>query len=436
MRNTITYISLSGIILLQFVPTKHLLAQAYLGQFNEKNLQEILYSEQKIGTTEKKVTFPLKELVKEETSLVFSASAKNTPTEIENTEFCPTQSKNLAPCSLLKTLPEKTTVKKKTRLFIDQDKLTFFLEKIASEFEKPALEPILYFDESSNQLSLKRAGAEGFFLNKEETLNQIISSLKNNPKKNDFSLITTTVKPKILTNNLDSLGIKEKIATGQSNFAGSTQNRIHNIKISSEKFNGAVIPPQSEFSFIEILGPVDKTTGYKEELVIKNNETIPEFGGGVCQTSTTLFRSVLNAGFEITERKNHAYPVQYYAPQGTDATVYIPHPDLRFINNTNHYALLQTKIEGNLLIFDIYGTNDGRQVKINGPIVVEKNVETKTMRTTLTQTVTNSNGEIIVNKTFNSFYDNPQKYKKEQPLNKKPEEWSKKEWEKYKKEHN
>jgi len=434
MRNIITQTSLSGLFLFCLLPIEITQAHEYLGQFGEKKLQEILYLERSVSVNEKKIPFPLKELVDMETTLFFLNYPPTLSAEIENIEFCPESSLALNSCQLLKTLPEKINVKKKTKLTINKEKANLFLEKIAPDFEKKAVEPTFNFDETSSKLNIKKSGGDGFYLDKEKSLERIFSSLKSNLGQSNITLATTVINPKTSVKNLDSLGIKEKIATGQSNFAGSTQNRIHNIKISTERFNGTIVPPGSEFSFVEILGSVDEKSGYKEELVIKNNETIPEFGGGVCQTSTTLFRSILNAGFKITERKNHAYPVQYYAPQGTDATIYIPHPDLRFINNTSHHILLQPKIEGSLLIFDIYGTNDGRQIKIDGPIVTERKTEAKTMRTSLTQTVTNSSGEVIINQTFRSFYDNPEKYKKEEPLREKPSDWSKREWEKYKKE--
>jgi vancomycin resistance protein YoaR len=70
------------------------------------------------------------------------------------------------------------------------------------------------------------------------------------------------------------------------------------------------------------------------ELVIKKEGTVPEFGGGLCQVSSTAFRAAMNGGLPITQRRNHAYAVQYYAPQGTDATIYPGVVDLKFINDT------------------------------------------------------------------------------------------------------
>jgi vancomycin resistance protein YoaR len=154
----------------------------------------------------------------------------------------------------------------------------------------------------------------------------------------------------------------------------------------------------------------------------------------MCQVSTTCFRAALNSGLKITARTNHAYPVQYYAPQGLDATVYIPNPDLRFINDTPGYILIQTHIEGTQLTFDFYGTLDGRQTKIVGPFVTSRGAG-GAMKTTVAQEVYGADGNLIRKSEFKSSYDSPSKYPHpgEQKITEKPDNWSSKEWKEYKK---
>ena len=92
-----------------------------------------------------------------------------------------------------------------------------------------------------------------------------------------------------------------------------------------------------------------------------------ELGGGLCQVSTTLFRSAIMAGLPILERKPHSFPVKYYNPQGFDATIYPGVVDLKFKNDTPHHILIQSRVEGTKLIFDIYGPDNGRKVVLDGP---------------------------------------------------------------------
>ncbi len=79
----------------------------------------------------------------------------------------------------------------------------------------------------------------------------------------------------------------------------------------------------------------------------------------------------LNAGLPITERVAHRYVVSYYGP-GLDATIYGPHPDVRFINDTGNYLLLQGRVEGTNLILELYGQKDNRQVSISEPVITNR----------------------------------------------------------------
>lgn len=159
------------------------------------------------------------------------------------------------------------------------------------------------------------------------------------------------------------------VTVGESDFAGSPKNRRHNIQVGLNKFNGHLIPKGEVFSFNEILGPVDGAAGYLKELVIKGDKTEPDYGGGLCQISSTAYRGVWEYGFPIVDRKNHSYVVNYYAPVGTDATVYLPNPDMKFENNSSGALLIQTYSDGDNAYFIYYGTRDARQSEVYGPII-------------------------------------------------------------------
>lgn len=159
------------------------------------------------------------------------------------------------------------------------------------------------------------------------------------------------------------LKIQELVGLGVSNFSGSPANRIHNIKVGAGKLNGLLLAPGEEFKTIINLKPFTAGGGYLPELVIKGTETIPEYGGGLCQVGTTLFRAAIDAGLPITERRPHRYDVSYYKPTGTDATIYDPHPDVRFVNDTGNYILFQAYTIGYNLYIELWGVSDGRLVE-------------------------------------------------------------------------
>jgi vancomycin resistance protein YoaR len=172
--------------------------------------------------------------------------------------------------------------------------------------------------------------------------------------------------------SLISQGIKEVVTVGDSDFSNSPTNRIHNINTGLAKFNGHLIPKDAVFSFVDVLGPVDGSTGYRRELVIKGDRTVPDYGGGLCQVNSTAYRGVWEYGFPILERQNHSYIVNHYAPVGTDATVYLPAPDMKFKNDSPGALLIQTHTVGDTAYFIFYGTRDNRTSHVIGPYIWDR----------------------------------------------------------------
>ncbi len=188
----------------------------------------------------------------------------------------------------------------------------------------------------------------------------------------ELPIIETQPTVTVLDPGLQAAGIKEIVAIGESNFDNSPANRRHNIATGLAKFNGHLIPKVSVFSFVETLGPVDGSTGYLKELVIKGDQTVPDYGGGLCQVSSTAYRGVWEYGFPITQRRNHSYSVSHYFPQGTDATVYPPNVDIKFKNDSPGDLLMQTYAKGDLAFFIYYGTHDDRVSNVVGPYIWDR----------------------------------------------------------------
>jgi len=249
-------------------------------------------------------------------------------------------------------------------LGLNKEKVKRFLAEIAKEIDIEAKEA--KFQVSGNRVTKFQVPQDGISLDIEKTCQDLENKVIYRQDKN-VEIVISIIKPKTVLEDVNSLGIKELIGRGESDFSGSPANRRHNIKVGAAALNGLLIKPGEEFSLIRALGKVDASTGYLPELVIKGDRTVPEYGGGLCQIGTTAFRVALDAGLPITERQPHSYRVSYYEPAGMDATIYDPHPDLKFINDTGNYIVWQTKINGNRLIFEFWGTSDGRKVTITEP---------------------------------------------------------------------
>lgn len=160
------------------------------------------------------------------------------------------------------------------------------------------------------------------------------------------------------------------LSTGVSSYRqGNHPNRIKNIELSLGTFSGVIIEPGEEASFNRTTGWITPRKGYTKTKIISEGRVKEGVGGGVCQSSTTVYRAALNAGFPIIERRNHTLDVSYYHAYGygLDATVYTDaRSDLRFTNDFENPILINTytdpkNYEAHV---EIYGMTDHRKVEL------------------------------------------------------------------------
>ncbi len=257
-------------------------------------------------------------------------------------------------------------------LDFNEDRIKKFLDVVAKAVNVDAGNAKLRME--NGKVVVFNQSKVGKALKIDQTINEIKSALlaRITGVYNQVTLVVESKSPQITETEVSSLGINELIGTASTSFKGSPPNRVHNITIGANGLNGVLLKPGEEFSTLSHLGVIDASGGYLEELVIKENRTIPEFGGGLCQVSSTIFRTAIYAGMKITERSAHKYRVGYFEPPiGMDATIYDPAPDFKFVNNYKSHVLIQSRIEGTKLTFDIYGTKDGRKIDVSNPIAFD-----------------------------------------------------------------
>lgn len=230
------------------------------------------------------------------------------------------------------------------------------------------------FEFANNKVNAFEVEQDGYEPDITNVLTQIETLLKQQrfePKtKVNIKIPKKILKAEIKLKDINNWGIKELVGSGSSLFAGSGPERIHNIVNGAGKINGIIIKPGQVFSFNKFLNDISSRNGFIPAFVIKNGKTVLDDGGGICQVSTTLFRAALNAGVPIIERTAHAYRVGYYeqdAKPGLDATIYLPEVDFRFKNDYASALLIQSEVdlEEMKLVFNFYGTKDGRQVQLS-----------------------------------------------------------------------
>ena len=251
-----------------------------------------------------------------------------------------------------------------------------FLEGIAPQLVVDRKNARLMFNDDSRQLEVIEPAVTGRALNIAASVETISEKLLAG--EHEIPLIIDVVEPDVGDKaTAEQLGITELVSSHTSYFYGSSAARIQNITTAAAQFHGLLIPPGAVFSMGDVLGEVSLDTGYAEALIIYGDRTIEGVGGGVCQVSTTLFRTVFFGGYPVNERYPHAYRVGYYELKadggyntslaGLDATVYTPLVDFKFTNDSPNWLLMETYVNqaARTLTWKFYSTSDGRTVEWN-----------------------------------------------------------------------
>jgi vancomycin resistance protein YoaR len=260
-------------------------------------------------------------------------------------------------------------------LALNAETLRQMLSTIENQVDRQAANARFHFDDATGQLIALSASQTGRTLNMDGSVKAISDALVRG--EHSVPLVVDETQPAVPdTATAQQLGITGLLPNGvqSSYFYGSHSERVQNITTAAARFDGVLVAPGAVFSMGQTLGDVSLDNGFTEALIIYGGRTIKGVGGGVCQVSTTLFRTAFFAGFPVVERIPHAYRVSYYEETsggidpslaGLDATVYFPLVDFKFKNDSPNWLLMETTVSGYSLTWKFYSTYDGRTVQWN-----------------------------------------------------------------------
>jgi vancomycin resistance protein YoaR len=254
---------------------------------------------------------------------------------------------------------------------VDQSKLRNALIPVAAAARREGSLPRLEW--RGDNLHIIEQGTPGRGLDVNVMLSMMNEALNGGPR--NLEMVFVELPPPVNETNLASLELGHPIGTGVSSFRNSQQYRITNIKAGARRLHGILIPGGAEFSFNDNLGPVDASGGFVQGSAIVQNRTQQEWGGGLCQVSTTMFRAAFWSGMPITERHEHDFRIGWYEelgePPGLDAAIYTGALDMRFVNDTGSFVLIQTYVDvrRQRLIITLYGRPLNREVKMSSNIL-------------------------------------------------------------------
>lgn len=170
----------------------------------------------------------------------------------------------------------------------------------------------------------------------------IVDKVVNASAKSQLRMEGIEVVPFVRTEHLQEL--TDVLGDFTTPLIGSP-GRVENIRLSLAAINNTVVLPGEVFSFNETVGERTVEKGYKNAPIILGEAVVPGVGGGICQSSTTLYNAVRLAGLEIVERRIHSVAPSYIK-HGLDATVAWPHTDFKFKNDSDRPVIVKAEIQG------------------------------------------------------------------------------------------
>ena len=239
---------------------------------------------------------------------------------------------------------EKYTIKST----YNKEKLDKSIEKIANDINQDARDATVSIGRGIN-ITPSKSGLK--FEMKENK--KLIEEALNDKKYETIYLKVSVTKPRISTEDVS--GINTNLASFSTTFNSALVERSYNIGLSARRCSNVILKPGETFSYNEHTGMRVLSNGYLNAPVIVGNNYEDAPGGGVCQTSTTLFNAALLSGLEINQVRNHSKTSQYI-PRGRDAMVNDGGSDLKFTNNFEHSVYIQCYRSGNSVVAAIYGS--------------------------------------------------------------------------------
>lgn len=227
----------------------------------------------------------------------------------------------------------------------DEEKIVKLTRTISNNVFVPSIDAKIYM---LNGKFVVEDESEGYEVDEEALKEKILSNLD----KDEIEMPVNVVSPKYTKESYSR--INGVIGKATTRFDNSGQGRKENIKISGNSLDGQVLHPGETLSYNSITGPRQRQFGYQEAPVILNGQYTPGVGGGVCQTSTTLYNAILDSDLDIVERYHHSIPPPY-VKKGTDAVVNDGNLDLKFRNDYDFPVYIKTDVTNNYITITIYG---------------------------------------------------------------------------------
>lgn len=234
---------------------------------------------------------------------------------------------------------------------IDKDSISEFVDSFARKVNtKPKNSTFKVYKENHSFSFTK--GQNGYSIKKKDLIEQLTNFFSSDMSNNEIIAKMSTKNPKISSDELE--GNITRLSTF-STISTNTANGNANMKQAFKSCNGSIIEPGEIWSFNKCTGNSSLTSnGYLPATIISGGQYTTGIGGGICQSSTTIYNAALYADLNIVERRSH-YWASTYCKEGFDASINYSNVDLKLKNNSEYPVYLECYMEGNKLTANFYG---------------------------------------------------------------------------------
>lgn len=244
----------------------------------------------------------------------------------------------------------------------DREAVDELVDIIGDSLDVAAQDATLDAFDANNRTFTFTAESAGYQIDRVQLKSDILAALDERAYDRVIIPQGQRVEPQVTLDQLQGLFGRISSYTTKTT---KDQDRNTNIALSAAALNGRVVMPGETLSFNDCTGKRTGEKGYREAGAIAGGVLVDDTGGGVCQTSSTLFNAVVRADLEIVERSAHSWPSSY-VNKGEDATVNWPSLDFVFRNNGQFPVFVVAWYADQTVTVEIYGQmlSDGQSIDL------------------------------------------------------------------------
>lgn len=227
------------------------------------------------------------------------------------------------------------------------EKAMAIAESLPSDWSDEAEDCVITGFDSASRSFIISDGKDGYEVDKEKTAQEIEDTFAAKDFDKEIPVVMSAHASNVQKSDYKVIGTFTTHTTASAP-------RNTNVRLACEAIDGTILQPGEQFSYNGVVGKRTPEKGYQQAPAYNAGETVMEYGGGVCQVSTTLYNACVAANFDYDDRTGHTFKPTYVTP-GQDATVSYDKPDFKFTNNTDLPIGIKMHYENRTVTAEIFG---------------------------------------------------------------------------------